>query len=162
MRKPPVPPRKYPTEESFWASLDRSGECWNWTGWTMPPPSLPYGRLGFNGYKTWKSHRLAWALTNGPVPKGMFVCHRCDNPRCCNPAHLFLGTTVDNNHDRARKGRSARGSGCGSSKLTEERVREIRELQSDGASTRALARRYGVSWTTIAAVIKGLYWRHVA
>jgi hypothetical protein len=84
--------------------VDRSGgpdACWPWTGRTEGG----YGRLWFKN-KHERAHRVAWALANNqPVPDGMVVCHRCDNPPCCNPADLWLGTRTDNNADRDAKGR---------------------------------------------------------
>lgn len=76
-------------------------ECWEWNG-----NRSPYG-YGRKRIKTvlYQTHRLAWAWVNGPIPAGLCVLHRCDNPPCCNPRHLFLGTQVDNNNDTISKGR---------------------------------------------------------
>src|SRR4051812_24942090 len=72
----------------FWARVDRSGDCWPWTAGT---DHAGYGQVRAPTGET-RAHRIAWELTHGPIPAGMFACHRCDKPICCNPAHLFLGT----------------------------------------------------------------------
>jgi hypothetical protein len=93
-------------EKQFWASAkSRSIGCWLWSRTTVKGG---YGRVRY-GKKSVVAHRVAWELTNGPVPDGMLVCHACDNPACINPAHLFLGTHKTNAEDRDRKGRQARG-----------------------------------------------------
>jgi len=91
----------------FWAKVDKSaGEdaCWLWTARTSDGG---YGRFNAISTQGIQAHRYAWEQVNGPIPKGLLVCHTCDNPPCCNPAHLFLGTNTDNARDRDRKGRSA-------------------------------------------------------
>jgi hypothetical protein len=93
----------------FWSRVDRTaGEsgCWLWSG------SLGTGGYGLCGHqkRVKRSHRIAWELTHGPIPDGMVVCHRCDNPPCCNPAHLFLGTLADNVRDMVAKGRNWQAS----------------------------------------------------
>lgn len=108
------------------------------------------------------AHRVAWEQANGPIPKGMFVCHKCDNPKCCDPEHLFLGTLADNNRDAWRKGRMTvpscqRHEGHWNAKLTKEQVACIRE-ESKSLSQRQLAKKYGLSQAGIGAAIRGATW----
>lgn len=88
----------------FWLRVDRSGDCWRWTG---THKATGYGRLSWGGRRAAPAHRVAWELTHGVIPDGVHVLHRCDNPTCVNPAHLFLGTHADNMSDRREKGRYA-------------------------------------------------------
>ena len=105
---------------------------------------------------------MAWELANGrSVPDGLFICHRCDNPPCCNPAHLFLGTQTDNDRDRDSKGRNIRGDRHPDSKLTSVAVREIRRRAAAGERQADLAREYGVTSTTLCQVVKRQTWKHV-
>lgn len=101
-----IPPTK---EERFWTKVDKSGECWIWTGYVTRTGYGRCNRAFGNGY----AHRAAWEFAHGAVPDGLFVCHHCDNPPCCNPEHLFIGTQTDNISDRDRKGRTARGERSG-------------------------------------------------
>lgn len=89
--------------ERFWSRVDLTQpDCWEWTGPRLP---LGYGRVHFRSQATY-AHRVAWELTRGrTVPKDMCICHTCDNPACCRPDHLFLGTHANNIRDRDQKGR---------------------------------------------------------
>ncbi len=109
------------------------------------------------------AHRLSWEMQYGPIPRGMVVMHTCDVRRCVNPFHLVLGTVAENNRDRDKKGRQAKGEAAGRAKLTEDQVRVIRDAVTSGAATKAaLARRFGVSRERIGQVVSGRGWTHVA
>ena len=97
--------RRPTATERFWAKVQKSDGCWLWTAYRN---EKGYGRFD-DGTITHQAHRLAWALTNGPVADGLLVCHKCDNPPCCNPDHLFVGTQKDNMQDAKQKGRRADG-----------------------------------------------------
>ena len=120
-----------------------------------------YGTLCVGRRGHIRAHRAAWALANGPIPKGMYVCHSCDNPLCCNVAHLFLGTPKENMADKEAKGRGTKppvhyGERHHNTTLTAEQVLEIRG--TDGRAEDVSA-KYGVSSMTIRRIRKGRTWR---
>lgn len=150
----------------FWekvAIVDRE-LCWEWTAGRN---RTNYGMFALElGPEKkiihYQSHRVAWFLTYGPIPDGLIVCHKCDNPPCVNPAHLFLGTYQDNARDRASKGRSRprKGETNGNSKLTLEQVLEIRSRFKPRVVTRVkLAEEYGVNVETIGRIVQGRGWK---
>lgn len=147
----------------FWSKVDQSGgpgACWLWTTGCF---SGGYGAFTVRR-KVKKSHRVSWELTNGPIADGMFICHHCDNPRCVNPSHLFLGTPADNMHDRDKKGRACRtpGSERWSSKLTEADILDIRARYVPRKVTLAfLAEEYGVTFQDIWHIVHRKTWTHV-
>ena len=145
------------TEQRFWSQVDKSGECWKWTGILTPDG---YGRFctKLHGTTTWKAHRYSWLLHLGPIPKDRLVCHSCDDPSCVNPDHLWLGTTVQNQHDKARKGRQAQGEAHGSAKLNVVKVIQIRQSNKPDSYW---ARKFNVHETTIYYARTGRKWRHV-
>jgi hypothetical protein len=150
-----------PLEERFHDRVAAAGpdDCWLWTGGRLP---AGYGALWDKRINNNRAtHRLAWELANGPIPDGLWVLHRCDNPPCCNPAHLFLGTQAENDADRTVKGRSSRGDHHPDSKLSEQVVPEIRRRFAAGEHARDLAVEYGVSSTTLWQAATGKTWRHV-
>ena len=146
---------RVPAEERFWRHVDRRGpdECWPWLGGKN---ASGYGRFN-QGY----AHRFALELAHGPMEPGRYACHRCDNPSCVNPAHLFAGTAEENQQDSRVKGRMRKATGLTSraAKLTPEQVREARAVENGEVS--ALARRFGVNPTTLWALRHGKTWRHV-
>jgi hypothetical protein len=108
------------------------------------------------------AHRVSWALAFGDIPVGQYVLHQCDNPRCVNPNHLFLGDQLANIRDCVSKGRIARGSKNGQSKLTEEQVLEIRQQFTGKRGQQAkLAHKYHVSRRLISFIVRGDAWKHV-
>jgi hypothetical protein len=150
--------------ERFWAKVDKSGECWEWTG----ALENGYGLFWLN--RKTKAHRLSYVL-NHPLSidllsghREISVCHRCDNRKCVNPSHLFLGSKADNNKDRANKGRSAdrKGEKHNLAKLTETQVREIRGRWLSGGITQVeLGIEYGISDSTINKIILRKTWKHL-
>lgn len=121
-----------------------------------------YGRVTYRK-KCTRAHRLSYEIHVGSIPAGMQVCHRCDNPACVRPDHLFLGSNLDNVHDRDQKNRVSHGSRHPSAKLSEAQVLEIRELYAAGHhSQEAIARRYGVSQRMVSMIILGQKWARVS
>jgi hypothetical protein len=144
----------------FWERVDKTDGCWIWRG----GGSEGYGMVVFQG-RFVLAHRLAWELTNGEIRNGLFALHRCDNPPCCNPAHLFLGTHDDNAKDKAAKGRcvSLCGEESPQAKLTARDVVEMRRLRDTrGLSWRKLARRFHIGNSHARRVCMRESWRHVA
>ena len=161
------PPK--PKPEKFWKKVEKSDGCWLWLGRKQ---GKGYGKQG-DQY----AHRLAWELAYGTIPKGLFVCHHCDNPSCVRPDHLFLGTADDNQQDMVRKGRSPRGDRSGARKhpermrkgesiswhkLTADNVRSIRKERAEkGTTYAAMAEHYGVHPMTVSQIFKGKAWKSV-
>lgn len=143
----------------FWShvAIDANDKCWEWTAYR---DDYGYGKVCVAA-KQWQSHRYAYTLEHGPIPPGMFVCHKCDNPPCCNPAHLFLGTCAENNKDCAAKKRTARGTGHGSSKVTEDQVLEMRRLWTQGVGITALHEIYGLHPESIRRIVESRRWKHL-
>lgn len=163
-------------ETRFWRSVDRNGPissdgtpCWMWTAGGCPQG---YGIFKV-GAKRMLTHRFSWELVNGPLPDdrphetstGTCVLHRCDNPPCVNPSHLFTGTHRKNADDREAKGRgnhaSHEGEANGVAKLMSADIIEIRRTPVSRGTTARLSRQFGVSWGTINRVIQRRAWRHL-
>lgn len=149
--------------EIFWSYVDKRGsdECWEWLAHRRVKG---YGSIYFRG-KNVTAHRLSFWLTNGYLPKDKCVLHRCDNPPCCNPAHLFLGTPRDNVLDCIAKGRlnRPRGERQPKSKLKDEQVRAIRisGVNRERGFILETSKRYGVCQATIGAIVRGESWEHI-
>jgi hypothetical protein len=148
---------------AFWASVDKTGECWVWRGPVARTSGLPRGRFFMLGQR-WIAHRLSWWLQHGEIPSELCVCHRCDNSLCVRPDHLFLGTQQANVADMDRKGRrvSVRGERCGSAKLTAEQVCAARERHARGESQASIARSLNIAPVTINQIVHRKIWKHVA
>lgn len=150
-----------PFAERFWSKVDcRAGfhGCWPWMG---ADNGVGYGLVGSrtNGaQKNRLATHIVYEHFRGPLPVGHHVLHRCDNPRCVNPLHLFSGTDADNHADMSAKGRSIRGERSALAKLTEEVVAEIRTSTAPGTE---LAQRFGVTRSTISMVRTNQTWKHV-
>lgn len=150
--------------ERFWPKVDKSGDCWSWLG---ARNRKGYGTIGLGGKhgKCTPAPRAAWLLTRGPIPDGLLVCHRCDNPTCVRPEHLFLGTALENTHDMISKGRARhrplRGESNRRALLTDEKVRYIRAERGNGRTLASLAAELGVHLTTVHYASNGKNWRHV-
>lgn len=144
-------------EERFLEKVDKSAPngCWVWTGSVYPNG---YGQFWFKG-KYVLSHRFSYELFKEPIPEGMVVCHRCDNPRCVNPDHLWLGTLKENSADSIKKGRMPTGEKHYCSKLTAAIVREARLERKQGASIQSLAEKYGVTYNPMRRALVGETWR---
>lgn len=172
--------------QRFWSKVEKGDGCWEWkTG---------RDRDGY-GVFFWKvqgigAHRASWMFTNGDIPPGLHVLHKCDNPPCVRPDHLFLGTNLDNQRDCMSKGRTARGDKNGArkyperlfrgpmpprdpakimrgeghpnSKLNDDKVRLIRRLLAEGRSNKEVARLLSVCDATISYIKRGKLWAHVA
>ena len=138
--------------DKFWSRVDKSGDCWEWTA----GKSRGYGRLRLDGI-WWLAHRLAYAMTHGPIPDNLVVRHACDNRACVNPAHLSTGTHYDNAQDRVERNRSPIGAAHPRAKLTEEEVFWIWDLRHLGKAK--LSRLFDVSKGCIAGIIKRRNWR---
>ena len=146
----------------FWEKVKRRSpdECWPWMAYIRPD--------GYGRFRTkvgmMLSHRVSWELTNGPIPHGMYICHSCDTPECCNPDHLFLGTQRDNVRDCMKKGRryDCRGENNSGAKLTKIDVLAIKHWLKDARWTqKKIAGLFGVCLATINRINTGVSWKNL-
>jgi HNH endonuclease len=140
----------------FWEKviLSDNTECWEWTGSKLRGG---YGGLNINN-RTVQAHRLSYEMFVGKIPKGLLVCHKCDNPSCVNPKHLFLGTHQDNATDKVNKGRMPKGEDIGNSKLTLDDVNKIRKLINEKVPRRKIAKMFGIGSTCVTDIATGRTW----
>ena len=156
--------------ERFWTKVQKdsgiygadgsySTQCWQWLGAKMVSG---YGHMRINGVNKF-AHRVLYTLLGQTLNANKCVLHKCDNRACVNPEHLFIGTRQDNANDAYTKGRNkgAIGDANFNTKLTSDQVRDIRAAIVNGATHKQMADRFGVSRTSISAIIRGKTWRHV-
>lgn len=136
-------------------------DCWIWTACKAHGYGLfSYGQV--NGkYKHVSAHRFSYEMHIGKISNGLYVCHRCDNPACVRPDHLFLGTQTDNLRDASEKGRVASGANSRFAKLTVEKVLEIRARHHAGETQAELGRAFHVTKENIGQIVRGRTWRNV-
>jgi len=163
----PIPTLTAEEAARFWSKVDRRGpdDCWEWQGAQRPSG---YGSLWVQKHY-FSAHRVAYTLGHCHAPGGLYVCHTCDNPSCCNPQHLFLGTHAENSRDMVRKGRSTKdrprpgasrpGVLNPQAKLTEDQVRTIRAATG---THETIAAQFGVSRRCIGFIRCHEHWKHVA
>ena len=159
-------PHKTPLNEFFWARVTPKGvdDCWLWEGDKGKEYGIVYlGKIKIGDpYKYKKlrayAHRISWELTNGPIPDGLIVCHKCDVPMCVNPNHLFLGTKKDNTQDMIKKRRHNHGDKVAWSKVTEQ---EAKEIIASKEKNGVLAEKYGINFRTVSQIRNGTTWKHL-
>lgn len=157
-------------EDRFWAMVEKTDGCWLWRG---ASGKNGYGKIRRNGVRV-MAHRASYELCVGPIPDGLKVCHHCDNGRCVNPSHLFVGSQRENMQDALKKGRlpvaHRRGESHYRSKLTTAQASEIKRLYACGRQHKHLARgeytqsqiakMVGCSPSTVNQIVRGVSWRH--
>ena len=179
MKAIPIPELSPEDEARFWGKVNLTANpsrCWEWNAGKF---QTGYGAFGVKG-KTCKASRIAYYLTHLFNSEDKpFVCHKCDNPACCNPSHLFLGTPKENTQDKFKKGRGntpvgerhksktqphtvKRGTDLWNSVLNEDQVREIRARYAAGAVQRQMAIEFGISTGTMRDIVHRKNWKHVA
>lgn len=137
--------------------VETDSGCWEFVGGRT---GSGYGVVSESKYVQHLAHRLSYSIMKGPIPKGMIVCHVCDNKICCNPEHLFIGTYQDNKNDEISKGRHVKGSRQGNSKLNETDVIKIKQLIAENTMTlNAISRMYNVTGEAIGLIKRGKNWR---
>lgn len=147
---------KQAASERFWAKVDKSGECWEWTS-----AKSNYGVFWVGGPKrSMYAHRWAYEEANGPIPNGMLVCHKCDNPFCVRPGHLFLGTEMDNKTDSVQKRRHAFGVRNGGAKTPERTIQKVKFLLGSMPYAK-IAGALNVTTAIVKQTARGVTWRHV-
>lgn len=144
--------KRIPVETRFWQSVlvGAGDDCWEWMG---PPDVFGYGNIKVDGRNA-KAHRVAYELLVGPIPDGLILRHRCDNPSCVRPSHLEPGTQVDNIKDRDERGRTCKGERHYAVKLTDQQVQELRALYVFGETQVGLARRFRISQSQVSNIIR--------
>lgn len=143
-------------EARFWARVRKGDGCWEWTG---ARTRHGYGWVTIGG-KPGRAHRWAYIFAVGPIPDGMHILHSCDNPPCCRPDHLHVGTHAENMIEMSQRGRAGRpiGEMSGKAKLTWPEVEDIRWRAARGEHRKAIAARYGIGTSTVDGIVSGARW----
>lgn len=144
--------------ERFWSKVELGDGCWKWTGYVNEDG---YGNIAI-GRSSAKVHRFSWSLANGPIPAGMYVLHRCDNPPCVRPDHLFLGTQAENMADMRAKGRGhkCRSENGANAKLDRNHAHAILFLRRNTDFTlKQIAAQFGVGISTVHMIETGSRWK---
>jgi transcriptional regulator with XRE-family HTH domain len=153
----PPPLKHVDPQPRFWDKVRKTDGCWFWTAGLDRDG---YGSFELSGRKG--AHVVSWIFATGSDPRPMHVLHKCDNPSCVRPDHLFLGTNKDNMIDKTAKGRQARGVRNAGAKLTDEQVLEIRQrCAARAASARKIGECFGVSGTLVRKIASGRLWKHL-
>jgi len=147
-----------PIENRFWERVNKTKTCWIFTG-TLNG-IMGYGTISREGIQT-PAHRVSWEIHNGPIPFGMWVLHKCDNPPCVNPEHLYLGTVTENTNDKVNRGRLLVGERVHNAKLTSGQVLSIRSRARSGESGSLIAKEFGMKRPYIRKVVTGERWKHL-
>lgn len=152
------PVKRENLEKRYWPKVAVRGpnECWEWSA--KAKHAYGYGRMTAGRGVHLKAHQIGWAIANGPIPAGLLVCHKCDNPSCSNPAHLFLGTQVDNMRDAAQKGRASAPPHWFGEAHPRSAIKdiELEQIRQDKRPVRLIADQFGVSQKTIYRIRQGL------
>jgi hypothetical protein len=152
------PRRPSDPAERFWSKVEKTSTCWIWTAHRV---AWGYGQFWYDA-RLIHAHRAAWILTHGPIPDGQLVLHRCDNPPCVRPDHLFLGSNDCNMADAVTKGRMQRGTQRPSAKLNDNTVKAIRRQYAAGeASLSQLAHAHDVTVSLIHGIVQRRRWKHI-
>lgn len=138
--------------QRFWNKVSKTHECWEWTA---AMDTHGYGRFHVRVGRLEGAHRFSWELAYGPIPNGLFVLHRCDNRRCVNPKHLFLGTHDENMQDMSAKGRgtNSRKGKSPRAKLSESQVGEIRRLAASGVLQKEIGEKFGICQRQVSRIV---------
>lgn len=151
-----IAPNRQSLEDRFWLNVQKTSDCWLWTG---TKTTLGYGQIGVNN-KMIYAHRYSLGLHLGSMPK-LHVLHSCDNSSCVNPEHLREGTQQDNVNDAVRRNRNARGESHGSAKLSNKDVLTIRKKLKQGQLHKVIAKEFGVTKATVTGINTRRYWKHL-